>query len=58
MDKSILLVKTLCDSQNNLTYVVTKYSDNSASVKIYEKDIQNDIYKYIKTLKLNSLLAF
>ncbi len=56
MDKSILNVKTLYDNNNHLTYVVTKYSDNSAAIKIYKQDDESNIYKYIKTVQLARLL--
>jgi hypothetical protein len=54
--KYILSVKTLYDNNNKLTYVITKYNDNSAAVKIYKKEFESNSDKYIKTLKLNSLL--
>lgn len=56
MEKSILNVKTLYDNNNKFTYVVTKYSDNSAAIKIYKKDVESDIYKFIKTVQLNKLV--
>jgi hypothetical protein len=54
--KYILSVKTLYDNNNRLTYVITKYNDNSAAVKIYKKEFESNNDKYLKTLKLNSLL--
>lgn len=55
--KSILNVKTLYDNNNKLTYVVTKYSDNSIAIKIYKKESENSsIDTYIKTLQSNALL--
>ncbi len=56
--KSILNVKTLYDNNNKLTYVVTKYSDNSIAIKIYKKESESNINKYIKTLQSNALLNF
>lgn len=57
--KSILNVKTLYDNNNHLTYVVTKYSDNSVAIKIYKKESENkNGNKYIKTLQSNALLNF
>ncbi len=56
MEKSILNVKTLYDNNNKCTYVVTKYSDNSAAIKIYKKEVESDIYKFIKTIQLNKLV--
>ncbi len=57
--KSILNVKTLYDNNNRLTYVVTKYSDNSVAIKIYKKESESkDGNKYIKTLQSNALLNF
>ncbi len=56
MDKIILNVKTLYDNNNHLTYVVTKYSDNSAAIKIYKKEVESNLNQYIKTIQLNNLL--
>ncbi len=56
MSKSILSVKTLFDNNNHLTYVVTKYSDNSIALKIYKKESESNRDKYIKTFQLNNLL--
>ncbi len=56
--KSILNVKTLYDNNNKLTYVVTKYSDNTIAIKIYKKESENNSNKYIKTLQSNALLNF
>ncbi len=56
--KGILNVKTLYDNNNKLTYVVTKYSDNSIAIKIYKKESESNSNKYIKTLQSNALLNF
>lgn len=57
MYKSILNVKTLYDTNNKLTYVVTKYTDNSAAIKIYTENDNNSLkWRYIKTLQLNTLI--
>ncbi len=54
--KNILNIKTLYDNNNQLTYVVTKYSDNTVAIKIYKKEYNTN--KYMKTLQSNSLLNF
>ncbi len=55
MLKSVISVETLKDHEHHSTYVVTKYEDNSISVKVYQKNPITQIYKYIKTIQSSSL---
>lgn len=52
--KSVVSVETVYDDENQNTYVVTKYMDDSFSVKIYSKNIETNRYEYVKTIEVSA----
>ena len=52
--KSVVSVDTVYDDENQKTYVVTKYVDDSFSIKIYTKNVEKNAYEYVKTIEVSA----
>lgn len=49
----VISVSTVQDKKNSdITYVITRYDDHSATVKIYYKNQKLDSYKYVGNVNI------
>jgi hypothetical protein len=52
MLKRVLSMETVKDGGKESTYVVTKYMDESMSIKIYKKNPITQMEEYLKTIQV------
>jgi hypothetical protein len=52
MSKIILTTKVIHDNDNYTDYLITYYTDNSATVKVYQKNGRTNCYKLVNTVEV------
>ncbi len=50
--KTVVSTKVLHDNTNYTDYKITYYSDNSAIVKVYQKNGRTNCYQYVRTINV------